>query len=112
MRREQPLEPEVRRDHRELIFNMMRTSNNLGVALYRLHEKTGRTEYSSEAMLQFSDSSEYFDRLTRNPQTLERAGLSNLGYLNQRAVMFPRENEYDLQIYPDIPMDMESEQLN
>ncbi len=110
LEQEQPLELDVRRDHRELVFNLMRASNNLGVALYKLHEKTGRTEYSSEAMVEFSDSSEYFDIVTRDPRTLERVGLSNLGYLNQRAVTFPQE-DYSLQIYPDIPMDMESERL-
>ncbi len=109
MRREQPLELHVREDHRLLVSKLMRTSNNLGVTLYRLREKTGRTEYSSEAMVQFSNSSEYFDNLTRNPETLERAGLSNLSYLNQRAILFPLGDDYDLQIYPDLPIDMESE---
>ncbi|MFP4179571.1 MAG: periplasmic flagellar collar protein FlcA, partial [Spirochaetaceae bacterium] len=112
LEQERPLDIVEQRSHRELVSNLMRTSNNLGVTLYRLSEKTGRAEYSSEAMVKFSDSSEYFDTLSRDPETLERAGLSNLAYLNQRAVIYPEEEEYSLQIYPDIPMDMEKDLLN
>jgi hypothetical protein len=56
-------------------------------------------------MVQFSESSRYFDRLTRNPDTLERTGLSNLAYVNQRNLLYP-QRDYELQIYTDIPIDM------
>jgi tetratricopeptide (TPR) repeat protein len=110
LEQERPLMIEDRRDHRALAENLMKVSNNLGVTLHRLHLKTGQSEYYSRAMVQFSDSSRYFDRLSRDPETLERTGLSNLGYLNQRNLLFPNEN-YELQIYADLPLDMNSLEL-
>lgn len=110
LEQERPLLIEERRDHRALTENLMKVSNNLGVTLHNLHLKTGQTEYYSRAMVQFSDSSRYFDRLSRDPETLERTGLSNLGYLNQRNLLFPNEN-YELQIYADLPLDMNSLEL-
>lgn len=107
LEQERPLLIEERSDHRALVENLMKTSNNLGVSLYNLHRKTGQTEYYSRAMVQFADSSRYFDRLTRDPETLERTGLSNLGFLNQRNLLFPDGN-YQLQIYSELPIDMET----
>ena len=107
LEQERPLLIDERRDHKALTENLMKTSNNLGVSLYNLHMKTGQTEYYSRAMVQFADSSRYFDRLTRDPETLERTGLSNLGYLNQRNLLFPEEN-YQLQIYSELPLDMDT----
>lgn len=107
LEQERPLLTEERSDHRALVENLMKTSNNLGVSLYNLHRKTGQTEYYSRAMVQFADSSRYFDRLTRDPETLERTGLSNLGFLNQRNLLFPDGN-YQLQIYSELPIDMET----
>ena len=105
LEREIPLLIDERQDHRALVENLMRASNNLGVTYYNLYRKTGLAEYYSQAMVQFSDSSRYFDRLTRNPETLERTGLSNLAYVNQRNLLYP-QRDYDLQIYTDIPIDM------
>jgi len=105
---EQPLRLQEDEAHRELVRDLMQTSNNLGVTYYELYRKTGRSNYYSKALVQFSDSSEYFDRLTRNPETMERAGLSNLGYLNQRGVLFPGTS-YEQQIYPEIPLDMQGD---
>lgn len=82
----------------------MMATNNLGVTYYRLYRKTGLAEYYSRAMVQFAESSRYFDRLTRNPVTLARTGLSNLAFLNQRKLLFP-EGDYDLQIYNSLPID-------
>lgn len=106
LEQERPLLIDERRDHRALVENLMRVSNNLGVTYYNLHRKTGLSDPQSRAMIEFADSSRYFDRLTRNPETLVRAGLSDLGYLNQRNLLFPNR-EYELQIYADLPQDME-----
>jgi tetratricopeptide (TPR) repeat protein len=105
---ERPLRVRDEDAHRALVADLMHTSNNLGVTYYELYRKTGRSDYYSKALVNFSDSSEYFDRLTRDPETLERAGLSNLGYLNQRGVLFP-DTPYEQQIYPEIPLDMQDE---
>jgi tetratricopeptide (TPR) repeat protein len=102
--RERPLLIDQRRDHRALVENIMMATNNLGVTYYRLYRKTGLAEYYSRAMVQFAESSRYFDRLTRNPVTLARTGLSNLAFLNQRKLLFP-EGDYDLQIYNSLPID-------
>ena len=105
MEREIPLLIDEREDHKALVENLMRTSNNLGVTYYNLYRETGLSEYYSKAMVEFADSSNFYDRLTRNPDTMERTGLSNLAFVNQRNLLYP-QRDYELQIYADIPLDM------
>ncbi|HDQ13490.1 MAG TPA: tetratricopeptide repeat protein, partial [Sediminispirochaeta sp.] len=104
---EKPLLIDERRDHRALVENLVKVSNNLGVTYYNLHRQTGLVDPQSRAMVQFAESSRYFDRLSRVPETMERSALTNLGFVNQRNFLFPTR-DFELQIYPDLPMDFES----
>jgi len=56
-------------------------------------------------MVLLTDSIEYYDKLTRNPNTLEAPATVNLSYLNSRAIFYPVP-DYRLQIYQDIPKDL------
>ncbi|WP_319559550.1 periplasmic flagellar collar protein FlcA [Marispirochaeta sp.] len=99
--------PHEREKDRALIERLIRVHNNLGVTLQRLSLATGDREKFSRALVHFTDSMENFDLLGRDQETMERGSAVNLGYLNQRAMLYPVEN-YDLQIYRDIPLDLEA----
>ncbi len=102
--------PYEREEDHSLIERLIRTHNNLGVTLQRLSLASGDREKFSRALGHFTDSAENFDLLRREPESMQRGSAVNLGYLNQRAMLYPVDN-YDLQIYTDIPMDMESLKL-
>ncbi len=92
-------------EHRALLENMMKVSNNLGVTKYRLYERSREPEKNAEAMVLLTDSVEYYDKLSRDPNSLVEPDTVNLSYLNSRAVFYPVE-DYRLQIYQDIPKDL------
>ncbi len=92
-------------EHRALVENLMKVSNNLGVTKYRLYEKTRDPKKNAEAMVLLTDSTEYYDSLARDPNSLEKPNTVNLSYLNSKAVFYPVE-DYRLQIYGSIPRDM------
>ncbi len=102
--------PNEREEDYSLIERLIRTHNNLGVTLQRLSLASGDREKFSRALGHFTDSAENFDLLRREPESMQRGSAVNLGYLNQRAMLYPVEN-YDLQIYTDIPLDMETLKL-
>jgi hypothetical protein len=91
-----------REDHRQMVENLMKAYNNMGVTLYGLFERTGDPSKFTAAMLNFTQSNEYFDDLTRDPETLVRTDMINLAALNQRKMLYPIP-DYELQIFADIP---------
>ena len=93
-------------EHRALLENMMKVSNNLGVTKNRLYERTRDPEKNAEAMVLLTDSVEYYDKLSRDPESLVEPDSVNLSYLNSRAVFYPVP-DYRLQIYQDIPKDLD-----
>lgn len=93
-------------EHRALLENMMKVSNNLGVTKYRLYERSRAPEKNAEAMVLLTDSVEYYDRLSRDPISLVEPDTVNLSYLNSKAIFYPVK-DYRLQIYQDIPKDLE-----
>ena len=97
-------------EHRILVENMMKVSNNLGVAKYMLYQRNRDPEKSAEAMVLFTDASEYYDKLARDPNSLIAPETVNLSYLNSRAVFYPVP-DYSPQIYQDIPKDLEKPEL-
>ena len=76
---------------------LMMARNNAGVACEGLAEQTGSREYRVRAMALYAESSRAWDSITRNPETMIRARLSeipgspsiNLGYLNATNAMRP-----------------------
>jgi hypothetical protein len=93
-------------EHRALLENMMKVSNNLGVTKYRLYERSRNPEKNAEAMVLLTDSVEYYDKLSRNPVSLVEPDTVNLSYLNSKAIFYPVEG-YRLQIYQAIPKDLD-----
>jgi len=91
-----------RDDQRNLVESLMKAYNNMGVTLYGLFQRTGDPSKFTAAMLNFTKSNEYFDDLTRNPDSLKRTEMINLASLNQRKLLYPIP-DYELQIFPDIP---------
>ena len=82
----------------------MRTYNNLGVTVKRLSESPRNPEKEAQALVYFTKSSEVFDVLNREPDTLTRGDTKNLGFLNTRAVLYPQV-DFSIQIYNRIPLD-------
>ena len=100
--REFSIRIDQREDHRMMVESLMKAYNNIGVTLYGLFERTGDPSKFSAAMLSFTRSNEYFDSLTRDPETLNRTDMINLASLNQRKMLYPIPN-YELQIFAEIP---------
>ena len=100
--REFSIRIDEREDHRMMVDSLMKAYNNMGVTLYGLFERTGDPSKFTAAILSFTQSNEYFDSLTRDPETLNRTDMINLASLNQRKMLYPIPN-YELQIFADIP---------
>jgi tetratricopeptide (TPR) repeat protein len=99
------LQPADNSEHRALLEYMMKAFNNLGVATMRLAERGRSPALQARALANLTFSSEYFDVLTRNPDTAERGQTRNLAYLNQRAVLYPT-GAFELEIYGRLPLDL------
>ncbi len=103
---EVPLQLNSRSDQRKLLQDLIAATNNLGVTLYGLYKRTGKPEDFTQALVSFTESDDYYDRLTRNQETMVRAGSINLAFLNQKKLLYPVKG-YTLQLYRDIPRDMD-----
>ena len=99
------VEPQVRPSHGEIVDLLMRSTNNLGVALYRIGNRMGDARRRASAMVQLMESSRYYDSLERDPVSMIRPETRNLGYLNLDFVLHPQRG-IDLSIYPDLPKRM------
>jgi len=99
------VEPQARPSHGEIVDLLMRTTNNLGVSLYRIGNRMGDPRRRASAMAQLMESSRYYDSLERDPATMIRPETRNLGYLNLDFVLHPQRG-IDLSIYPDLPKRM------
>jgi len=93
-----------KREHRALIENLMMTYNNLGVTLNRLYLATGDPAKNSASLVNLTRSSEYYDFLSRDPETLNRSESMNLSFINSKNLLYPMEG-YDQQIFMELPMD-------
>lgn len=56
-------------------------------------------------MVAFTESGDYFDTLTRDPETMQRSKMRNLSFINQKTLLYPIKG-YTLEIYGDIEKDM------
>ncbi len=92
-------------EHRAIIEYILKTYNNLGVTLKKLSDRTGDKEKNSKALVNLTFSSENFDILARDPETLSRGLTKNLAFLNQRGILYPA-SDFELQIYNRIPKDL------
>jgi len=94
-----------RPDHYALIENLMKTYNNLGVTIDSLYRRSEDPDKFGDALLYLTKSSEYYDWLTRDPETLERSESMNLGFLNSRALLYPLAG-HSTRIFQDLPKDL------
>ena len=92
--------------HRSVVEYMIRTTNNLGVTMNRLYHETGDPGKYSQGLVYLTESAELAENYRREPSTLTRSDTVNLAFLNTREVLYPRD-EYELQIYNDIPEDLD-----
>jgi tetratricopeptide (TPR) repeat protein len=99
------LQPAENSEHHALLEYLMKVYNNLGVATMRLSERGRDPARQARALANLTFSSEYFDLLTRDPDTLERGQTRNLAYLNQRAILYPTRT-FELEIYGRLPLDL------
>jgi tetratricopeptide (TPR) repeat protein len=98
--------------YQELAERLMVARNNLGVTMEALAEQTGNNGYRSRALGLYAESARAWDALTRNPDTMVRAGAAdlstpgvNLAYLNSRNTLNPVPG-YEPQIYLHIDKDV------
>lgn len=92
----------------DMVETYMKTSNNLGVCLFRLARQSGSSRFNASALVNFQDSLRYYDALTRNQETLVRLPGSNLAEQNLRYATVPR-SDYEPEIYTEIPRVMDGE---
>ncbi len=95
---------------RDLVELSMRTYNNLGVNEKKLSQDTRNPNRESRALFYLSRSIEFYDQMTRSPETLERSLARNLGFYNSRAIMYPQAG-IELEIYREIPRDLDSQRM-
>lgn len=88
--------------HLSIVENYIRIYNNRGVTLYNLYGDKALPEVG----LNFTQSSENYDYLTRDPDFLIRSDSKDLAYYNSRALLFP-DKDMDLLLYKNISKDFE-----
>ena len=94
--------PQVQESDAEIVDMYMKASNNLGVVLHRLANRTGDSQLNAQSMVMFSESMRAWDSLTRNQQTMVRLDGSNLASQNMKYVSHPYSN-FSPEIYIEIP---------
>jgi tetratricopeptide (TPR) repeat protein len=99
------LSPNERPDHMELAERLMIARNNMAVVLEALSDRSGDPRYRAEAMAFYSESARAWDALTRNPDTMSRSGGTNLGFLNSRNILYPRDG-YEPRLFNQIDKDV------
>ncbi len=95
-----------REDHRSLVEYFEKVYNNLGVTLNQLDNKSADPTKFSRSLAYLARSTEYWDMLTRDPESLERSSSQSRAFLNTRSIIYPAGGQ-QLQIYPNIPLDFE-----
>ena len=86
----------------ELITLYLYATNNYGVTLNRLAQRTGSSAYNAESIVQLSQSLRAWDALTRNKETMTRLGGSNLPQENIRYITHPVP-DFQPSIFIEIP---------
>ena len=94
--------PQTGQEDYDLVTTYLYAANNYGVTLYRLASRTGNSSFNAQAIVQLSQSVRAWDALTRNQETMERLGGSNLAKENIRYITHPVP-EFEPSIYTEIP---------
>jgi tetratricopeptide (TPR) repeat protein len=104
--------PNDRPEYLELAERLMIARNNLGVTLEALARSDGNPRHLAQAAGYYVQSSQAWDALTRNPQTMIRLGAGdpsspgiNLAFLNSRNIIYPQTG-YEPQLFVRIDKDV------
>ncbi|MBN1241932.1 MAG: hypothetical protein JXA15_04405 [Spirochaetales bacterium] len=97
--------PQERPAQGELVELLMRATNNLGVAWWRLAARAGDASLRGKAMASFTESMRLFDALERDQATMIKPAVKNLAFLNMDFVLRPQRG-IDLEIYPEAPREL------
>ena len=82
------IEFERRRDQRLIMQRLMETYNNLGATLYRMSERTQNQAYYSRSLVNLTISTELYDLMARDPETVVRSFTRPLAQLNVNFALF------------------------
>jgi len=107
---EQLLAEVVSLDHAEVVELYLKASNNLGVTLARLAERSGDSALQGQALAHFSESLRAWDALTRNQETMVRLEGSNLAEQNIKYLTYP-VSAFEPTIYGSIPRVLYGERM-
>ncbi|MCK4797395.1 MAG: hypothetical protein KAT05_08435 [Spirochaetes bacterium] len=93
-----------------MIMNMIKkVSNNLGAAYQKKYEKTKKSKYIISATKYYSDSINYFDRITMNQASINKIKNDKFkkenAHINLRMVLYPDAGMDEPIIYEDFPLD-------
>jgi hypothetical protein len=101
------LHPEDRPEDKALLDTLVKVNNNLGVAMFRLSQKTGDRNKKSQALVYLSTAAEIAGSLARSPDTVRRSEDRSLPSLNMRAILYPLK-ESVLHAYEFLPRDFKA----
>lgn len=108
--------PEQKEEHLSLIIQLMKVYNNLGAAQYKTSERSPNRDLVSLSLSQFTYSSEYYDRITRDQNTMVRSDNPDLGYLNRMTVLRSRDDNAmdgeDVVIFAELTSELDQTVLN
>ena len=85
----------------------MKVYNNLGVTLKNLSDRNLDPDKNAKALVNLTFSSDHYDVLSRDPETMSRGMTKNLAFLNQKGILYPQSG-FVLQPYNRIPIDMQA----
>jgi len=98
-------DPQNRPDQSRIVRLLMDVSNNLGVALYHLANRSGDASRRAEALATFTESMRLYDVMNRDQTTMIRPKSANLAFLNFDGILHPTRL-FVPQIAPDISRDL------
>lgn len=98
-------DPQNRPDQSRIVRLLMDVSNNLGVSLYHLANRSGDASRRSEALACFTESMRLYDVMNRDQTTMLRPKSANLAFLNFDGILHPTRGFVPL-IAPVISRDL------
>lgn len=102
--------PQQKEEDNNLVEMYLKVNNNLGVVLYKISRRTGKSQKNGNSFACFAESIRAWDALTRNQQTMVRLGGSNLALQNSKYITASRA-DFEPAIYTEIPKTLVGEKV-
>lgn len=102
--------PQQKEEDNNLVEMYLKVNNNLGVVLYKISRRTGKSQKNGNSFACFAESIRAWDALTRNQQTMVRLGGSNLALQNSKYITASRA-DFEPAIYTAIPKTLVGEKV-